>query len=134
MKNFKIFFSLTLVFSLLIISCNSLEPDSFIIEGSTDFEDGLSVYRVKAGPNGQPISVDTAKIIKGTFKFEGLISQIDINFINIEGLNANIPVIIEEGVIEAEIFKDNLNSPKIGGTQSNNDLDQYRVSTKAYTD
>lgn len=134
MKNFKIFFSLTLVFSLLIISCNSLEPDSFIIEGLTDFEDGLSVYRVKAGPNGQPISVDTAKIIKGTFKFEGLISQIDINFINIEGLNANIPVIIEEGVIEAEIFKDNLNSPKIRGTQSNNDLDQYRVSTKAYTD
>ena len=134
MKNFKIFFSLTLVFSLLIISCNSLEPDSFIVEGSTDFEDGLSVYRVKAGPNGQPITVDTAKIIKGTFKFEGLISQIDINFINIEGLNANIPVIIEEGVIKAEIFKDNLNSPKIGGTQSNNDLDQYRVSTKAYTD
>ena len=134
MKNFKIFFSLTLVFSLLIISCNSLEPDSFIIEGLTDFEDGLSVYRVKAGPNGQPISVDTAKIIKGTFKFEGLISQIDINFINIEGLNANIPVIIEEGVIEAEIFKDNLNSPKIRGTQSNNDLDQYRLSTKAYTD
>lgn len=134
MKNFKIFFSLTLVFSLLIISCNSLEPDSFIIEGLTDFEDGLSVYRVKAGPNGQPISVDTAKVIKGTFKFEGLISQIDINFINIEGLNANIPVIIEEGVIEAEIFKDNLNSPKIRGTQSNNDLDQYRLSTKAYTD
>ena len=80
MKNFKIFFNLTLVFSLLIISCNSLKPDSFIIEGSTDFEDGLSVYRVKAGPNNQPITVDTAKIIKGTFKFEGLITQIDINF------------------------------------------------------
>lgn len=134
MKFFKIFFRFTIVFSLFTISCNFLEPDSFIIQGKTDFEDGLSVYRIKAGPNGQPIALDTTQIVKGTFKFEGSITQIDLNFIFIEGVKFESPIIIEEGIIEAEIFKDDLNSSTIRGTQSNNDLEEYRVSTKIYTE
>ena len=134
MKNFKLTPTVSLLLSLLIISCSEIEPNSFVIKGNTDLIEGTSVYRVESGPNGQAVTVDSTKVVDGAFEFKGFMDQIDINFIFIKGVNGNVPVILEEGIIETKIYKDSLSSSTIGGTNSNNDLAEYRISTKDFSE
>lgn len=134
MENFKLTATVSLLLSLLIISCSEIEPNSFIIKGNTDLIEGTSVYRVESGPNGQAVTVDSTKVVESAFEFKGFVDQIDINFIFIKGVNGNVPVILEEGIIETKIYKDSLSSSTIGGTNSNNDLAEYRISTKDFSE
>lgn len=134
MENFKLTATVSLLLSLLIISCSEIEPNSFIIKGNTDLIEGTSVYRVESGPNGQAVTVDSTKVVESAFEFKGFVDQIDINFIFIKGINGNVPVILEEGIIETKIYKDSLSSSTIGGTNSNNDLAEYRISTKDFSE
>lgn len=134
MENFKLTATVSLLLSLLIISCSEIEPNSFIIKGNTDLTEGTSVYRVESGPNGQAVTVDSTKVVESAFEFKGFVDQIDINFIFIKGVNGNVPVILEEGIIETKIYKDSLSSSTIGGTNSNNDLAEYRISTKDFSE
>jgi thiol-disulfide isomerase/thioredoxin len=134
MENFKLTATVSLLLSLLIISCSEIEPNSFIIKGNTDLIEGTSVFRVESGPNGQAVTVDSTKVVESAFEFKGFVDQIDINFIFIKGINGNVPVILEEGIIETKIYKDSLSSSTIGGTNSNNDLAEYRISTKDFSE
>jgi thiol-disulfide isomerase/thioredoxin len=134
MENFKLTATVSLLLSLLIISCSEIEPNSFIIKGNTDLIEGTSVYRVESGPNGQAVTVDSTKVAESAFEFKGFVDQIDINFIFIKGVNGNVPVILEEGIIETKIYKDSLSSSTIWGTNSNNDLAEYRISTKEFSE
>lgn len=134
MENFKLTATVSLLLSLLIISCSEIEPNSFIIKGNTDLIEGTSVYRVESGPNGQAVTVDSTKVVESAFEFKGFVDQIDINFIFIKGINGNVPVILEEGIIETKIYKDSLSSSTIGGSNSNNDLAEYRISTKDFSE
>ena len=132
MKKIKFIAACYIAISFAISSCTSLEPNTFVINGTTDHVDGSSVYRIKSGPNGQPVTIDSTTIVNGSFELKGAIDQIDINFIFLEGVNGNIPVILEEGSIEIEIFKDSLASSITAGTPSNNNLAQYRESTQGF--
>ncbi|MDB4015528.1 AhpC/TSA family protein [Flavobacteriaceae bacterium] len=132
MKKIKFIAACYIAISCSISSCTSLEPNTFVINGTTDHADGSSVYRIKSGPNGQPVTIDSTTIVNGSFELKGALDQIDINFIFLEGVNGNIPVILEEGSIEMEIFKDSLASSITAGTPSNNNLAQYRVSTQVF--
>ncbi len=132
MKKIKFIAACYIAISFSISSCTSLEPNTFVINGTTDHVDGSSVYRIKSGPNGQPVTIDSTTIVNGSFELKGTLDQIDINFIFLEGVNGNIPVILEEGSIEMEIFKDSLASSITAGTPSNNNLAQYRVSTQGF--
>ena len=132
MKKIKFIAACHIVISFSISSCTSLEPNTFVITGTTDHVDGSSVYRIKSGPNGQPVTIDSTKVVNGSFELKGTLDQIDINFIFLEGVNGNVPVILEEGSIEMEIFKDSLASSITAGTPSNNNLAQYRESTQGF--
>ena len=132
MKKIKFIAACYIAISFAISSCTSLEPNTFVINGTTDHVDGSSVYRIKSGPNGQPVTIDSTTIVNGSFELKGAIDQIDINFIFLEEVNGNIPVILEEGSIEMEIFKDSLASSITAGTPSNNNLTQYRESTQGF--
>ena len=132
MKKIKFIAACYIAISFSISSCTSLEPNAFVINGTTDHADGSSVYRIKSGPNGQPVTIDSTKIVNGSFELKGTLDQIDINFIFLEGVNGNVPVILEEGSIEMEIFKDSLASSITAGTPSNNNLAQYRESTQGF--
>ena len=118
--------------NLAITSCESIEPNSFIVKGKTDHTDGSSVYRVKSGPNGQPITIDSTKIVNGSFELKGSLDQIDINFLFLEGINGNVPIILEEGIIGTQIFKDSLDASTTDGTRSNETLAEYRLSTQVF--
>ncbi|MDB9910760.1 AhpC/TSA family protein [Flavobacteriaceae bacterium] len=132
MKKIKFIAACYITISFFISSCTSLEPNTFVINGTTDHADGSSIYRIKSGPNGQPVTIDSTKIVNGSFELKGTLDQIDINFIFLEGVNGNVPVILEEGSIEMEIFKDSLASSITAGTPSNNNLAQYRKSTQGF--
>ncbi len=132
MKKIKFIAACYIAISFSISSCTSLEPNTFVINGTTDHVDGSSVYRIKSGPNGQPVTIDSTTIVNGFFELKGALDQIDINFIFLEGVNGNVPVILEEGSIEMEIFKDSLASSVTEGTLSNNNLGQYRESTQGF--
>ena len=132
MKKIKFIAACYIAISFSINSCTSLEPNTFVINGTTDHVDGSSVYRIKSGPNGQPITIDSTKVVNGSFQLKGTLDKIDINFIFLEGVNGNVPVILEEGSIEMEIFKDSLASSITAGTPSNNNLAQYRESTQSF--
>jgi peroxiredoxin len=132
MKKIKFIAACYIAISFSISSCTSLEPNAFVIYGTTDHADGSSVYRIISGPNGQPLTIDSTKVVNGSFELKGTLDQIDINFIFLEGVNGNVPVILEEGSIEMEIFKDSLASSITAGTPSNNNLAQYRESTQGF--
>ena len=132
MKKIKFIAACYIAISFSISSCTSLEPNTFVINGTTDHVDGSSVYRIKSGPNGQPVTIDSTKVVNGSFELKGTLDQIDINFIFLEGVNGNVPVILEEGSIEMKIFKDSLASSITAGTPSNNNLAQYRESTQGF--
>lgn len=132
MKKIKFIAACYIAISFSISSCTSLEPNAFVIYGTTDHADGSSVYRIISGPNGQPVTIDSTKVVNGSFELKGTLDQIDINFIFLEGVNGNVPVILEEGSVEMEIFKDSLASSITAGTPSNNNLAQYRESTQGF--
>ena len=91
MKKIKFIAACYIAISFAISSCTSLEPNTFVINGTTDHVDGSSVYRIKSGPNGQPVTIDSTTIVNGSFELKGAIDQIDINFIFLEEVNGNIP-------------------------------------------
>ena len=115
---------------LMLASCTNIEKNTFVLNGSTDLEDGKKIFRVQANAAGQPITIDTATVDKGKFSLKGAISQIDVNFLFVEGTQVNVPFILEEGEIKATLYKDSLSVVKLGGTSSNEDLNVYRKETQ----
>ena len=115
---------------LTLVSCNTIEKNTFVLNGTTDLADGKKIFRVQANANGQPTTIDTATVDKGRFSLKGEVNQIDVNFLFVEGTQVNVPFIIEEGEIKATLYKDSLSAIKLGGTASNEDLNVYRRETQ----
>ncbi|MDA8917782.1 DUF4369 domain-containing protein, partial [Flavobacteriaceae bacterium] len=111
-----IFYSLLI--SLAFAACNGIEKNTFVIEGTTDLPEGKKIFRIIAGPNGQPQTVDTTEVVNGKFALKGDVDQIDVNFLFIEGTQSNSAIIIEEGQIDITLYKDSIGSSIIGGTAS----------------
>ena len=126
----------TILYSLLLTfiatACNTIEKNTFVINGSTDLPEGKKIFRIIAGPNGQPQTVDTTEVVSGKFELKGDVDQIDVNFLFIEGTQSNTAIIIEEGQIDITLYKDSIASSIIGGTASNNDLQAYRKETQDF--
>ena len=123
MKKTILAYSIT---AILLATCQGNSSNSFSINGKADFEDGKKIYLVKANENNQPIVVDSTQVFNGTFKFNGVLDQIDLNFLTFENENRNLVFVLENGTIDVTIFKDSIGVSKIGGTISNLDLIRYR--------
>ena len=113
-----------------LTSCTTVEKNTFVLKGSTDLDDGKKIFRVQANANGQPATIDTATVANGKFMLKGEVGQIDVNFLFVEGTQVNVPFILEEGKIEATVYKDSLTAVRLGGTSSNEDLNVYRKETQ----
>ena len=83
----------TILYSLLLTfiatACNTIEKNTFVINGSTDLPEGKKIFRIIAGPNGQPQTVDTTEVVSGKFELKGDVDQIDVNFLFIEGTQSH---------------------------------------------
>lgn len=118
----------------LLISCNS-NPEGFSIEASIDgeIENGTKVFLKRINKMNQPIDVDTTTIENGKFKFIGKADSLDLQYIFIDKVNGNIPVVIENGTIDISFQKDSIAFAKIEGTEQNEMFYNYLKNSRDFS-
>jgi thiol-disulfide isomerase/thioredoxin len=125
-----------LILSLLavatIVSCNSVGNNEFEISGDANgLNNGRNVYlKMQDTVTNNLVSVDTVKIEKGKFKFEGKVLEPSLHFIVIDSTENQIPFILEEGKITIAVNKDTIYKSIVGGTYSNEQLVAYAKETE----
>lgn len=124
-------FTLATVLLTLLSQCAG-DSSAFTIKGEIEGSEEKWVYRVVADANNQPQRLDSVQVKNGAFELSGQVEQIDINFLMIEGVNGNYPIILEPGTLEATLYKDSLGVSKVVGTPSNIDLSKYRIETMEF--
>lgn len=122
----------------LLFSCND-KTDGFSINASVDgeLENGTKVYLKRINEVNQPVDVDTTTVENGKFSFTGKVDSLDLQYIFVDKINGNIPVIIENGDIDISFQKDSILFAKIEGTVQNDMfskfLNESRNFSKRYT-
>jgi len=119
------------VLALLFLGCEA-NKSTYEIIGQIDSNNGKAIYRIAADANNQPIVLDSTIVKEGTFKLSGPVEEPNINFIQVEGIQGNFPIILEGGTIQLTLHKDSIGSSIAEGTVSNNDFMKYKNETKAY--
>lgn len=71
----KKLFCFSVMLLLCVSACNTLEKNTFIVEGTTDLPNGKKIYRVVANTNGQPMRVDTTEVMNGKFELSGEVDR-----------------------------------------------------------
>jgi len=106
---------------LILTSCNTEQkPDGYVINGTAKgLSNGIRVYLKTSSPNGQRVNRDTAIIFNEAFKFEGKLSVPELQYLHINSVNGNKPLIVENDVINIEVYKDSLFKSVVSGTKSN---------------
>ena len=132
MKKLLIRFTV-LSFLFLLGSCGSQE-NQFVLTGKADVADGTKVYVLQADQNNQPYIKDSTTVHSNNFKFQGISSTPQISYIQVEGVNGYVLAILENGDIEADLFKDSISKSKVYGTKSNDDFIKYKSETKFLVD
>ncbi|WP_461532761.1 redoxin domain-containing protein [Sinomicrobium sp.] len=123
-----------LLIAFAVIACDQQSKDNYTITVKADgLEDGKQVFLKKTDENGQPIDVDTTEVMNGAFTFTGKAEIPELHFLIIDQIG-NIPVIVENGNIEIEAYKDSLNYSKLGGTPSNDDFYTFMSGTRGISD
>ncbi len=118
----------------LLVSCNS-NPDGFSIEAKIDgeIENGTKVYLKRINEVNQPVDVDTTTVENGKFTFTGKADSLDLQYIFIDKLQGNIPVIIENGTIEIGFQKDSMAFAKIEGTEQNDLFYKFLENSRTFS-
>ncbi len=123
---------LSLVVVIALISCTTKEKDAFSITGTiADVENGTKVYLKRANQNNQPVNVDTTTVENASFTFKGKVVSTEMQYIFIDGIRGNIPIIIESADLEITAFKDSLNVSKITGSPQNDKFFSFIDGTKS---
>ncbi|MCO6148993.1 TlpA disulfide reductase family protein [Flavobacterium sp. NRK1] len=118
-------FLLIAVASAFVVSCNKLADNQFEITGTVDSSlNGKNVFLEKQGAMGYA-SVDTAKVENGKFAFKGNVTEPELHFIQVDGVNGKAEFILEEGEIDIAVDKDSIFKSKKTGTYNNEKLSEY---------
>ena len=132
MKNHAIKYLPISTITFLLISCSS--DNSYSLEGKIDVEDGTKIYVLQADQNNQPFIKDSASVKSKSFDFKGVSSTPQISYMQVEGINGYVLTILENGLINAEIYKDSISKSVVSGTKSNDDFIKYKSETKNLVD
>jgi len=111
---------LTAIILLSILGCQK-DPEGYSISGEIkNVENGTMVYLSELDSNNQPVKIDSVVIQDEKFNLElSEISQSNLSFLNIEGLNGNVIFISENEPIKFEIYKDSLPTSRVSGGKEN---------------
>jgi len=115
----------------MIASCDS-SSTILKIKGTTDLENGSTIYHIVADQNKQPKTLDTILVDKETFKLKTNIIEPNIHFLQIDGKQGTFPFIAENGTVNIQVFKDSIGASSANGTVSNDDFMKYKSETKVY--
>lgn len=118
------------LFLSTLLGCES-NNNSFELNGTTDLDEGVVIYRIVPNSVNQPVKMDSTIVRDGKFNFSLDVTEIDVNFITIKGKDTNIPFVLESGIISINIYKDSLDASQVKGSRSNDDLNLYRNKTKS---
>lgn len=109
-----------------IASCNRLAENEFEIKGKVDKSlDGKNVFLEHQGGVTGIEAVDTVKIKDGEFVFKGTVTDPSLHFVQVEGVNGKVEIILENGPIEVTVDKDSTFKSVQGGTYNNDMLHKY---------
>lgn len=116
--------------TLVLISCNNLKDNEFLITGTADgVKNGKKVF-VETQTETGFIAKDTAVVENGKFELKGTSETIDLGFIRIEDQSISLPIILEEGKISVAIKTDTILNSKIGGTDNNDKFQSFNDASK----
>ena len=118
-----------LILSLLILSCSN--ENGFNLNGTIDAIDDTKVYILQADQNNQPFIKDSTTVKSNKFSFKGVSATPQISYMQVEGVNGYVLTILENGSINAELYKDSISKSQVYGTKSNDDFVKYKSETKS---
>jgi len=119
MKNVLLILSLF----FLVFSCNKTEPlppNTYeIYVSAKGVYNGLRAHLKIAVDSKNEKVIDTAIIMNEVFSFKGKVNNASIYMISINGVNGNVPFVLEPGIINIEVYKDSIYFSKVDGTINN---------------
>ncbi|RZJ70700.1 TlpA disulfide reductase family protein [Flavobacterium sp.] len=116
---------LALAIPALLIACNSVGENEFVLKGTVSGVDGKKIILKRQDDSIGSVNVDTVKIENGKFEFKGTATEPEMYGLEIEGLQTISPFIAEEGTIDVAINKDSIFKNKVSGTFNNDKFTEY---------
>ena len=109
--------------AVVLIACSKVGKDEYIISGTaTGIENGKTIILETPDENGMGLlAKDTVKVENGKFEMKGKITEPAFYTIQLEGAQAKIPFILENGEITIAINKDSIQKSKVSGTYNNDE-------------
>jgi len=118
--------------TLFIFSCKEeIASNEFIIEAHVDKAQNNAVVRLFRQENRKDIALDSTTVLDNNFTLKGQIDQPDMHFITIDGLNGNIPIILENAEIKIEIYADSIYSSSFSGGKETTYFMEYQNFVKS---
>ncbi|RZJ66159.1 MAG: AhpC/TSA family protein [Flavobacterium sp.] len=114
-----------LLIPALLISCSKVGVNEFIINGEVKGVDGKNVILQRQDDSLGTVAVDTAKIEKGKFKFQGNITEPAMYSLQIESVKDKSFLVVENAEIDIEVDKDSVFKNKISGSYNNEQLSEF---------
>lgn len=109
--------------TVVLFSCSKVGKDEYIISGTaTGIENGKTLVLETQDENGMGlVPKDTVKVENGKFEMKGKITEPAFYFIQLEGAQGKIPLILENGEVTIAINKDSIQKSKVSGTYNNDE-------------
>lgn len=123
---------LYLFITLIIFSCTS--KDEFTLKGNAyGFEDGTKVYLFEVDQNNQAVAKDTLEVKNEKFQASyPKVADIPLNYLNIEGANANIVFFVENENLTAQIYKDSIEASQVLGGKQNELYNEFFKASRNF--
>ncbi|MEM1257713.1 MAG: TlpA disulfide reductase family protein [Bacteroidota bacterium] len=113
---------IALALAAFLSACNS-SPEGYVLTGELrgEIENGTKVFlKTTDSLRRAMVELDTAVVENGQFIFSGTTNKPQLNYIFIDGIRGNAPVILENGEITFKAQKDSLSYVELKGTLQNN--------------
>ena len=111
-----------LLLVIVLYSCSN--KTEFTLSVSSDIDSDEMAYLVQYKEN-VPVLKDSMSVVDGKFVFSDSIVVPEMHYIFFKNIKGNIPVVLEPGNININLYKDSIRSSKITGTKSNDDFKLY---------
>ncbi|MDR6967510.1 peroxiredoxin [Flavobacterium arsenatis] len=120
----KVFFILFLAVGL--VSFQAIINKDYTLTGTVKgLENGKTVVLEKQDEILGMVAVDSVKVENEKFTFKGKTLEPSIHFIQVQDIQGKVAFILENGKINFTIYKDSVAKSRIGGTQNNEDLQNF---------
>ena len=112
--------------TVLLVACSKAGKGEYVISGTAKgIENGKTVILETQDETGV-VAKDTVKVENGKFEMKGKITEPAFYTIKLEGAQAPIPFILENGEeVTIEINKDSIQKSKVSGTYNNDEYVKF---------